>query len=87
MEDKECVCVCTPDFKEHVAGLAQLQQVAVLAKFGDESEITEEQPVGFFLILLLFDLKDKTFVFSRARSASKRFDSRAAGAHLQTHNG
>lgn len=38
--------------------LAELQQVAVFAQFGDESQITEQQPVCSLLVLLLLDLDD-----------------------------
>lgn len=44
---------------ECVVRLAELQQAAVFAQFGDESQKTEQQPVRSFLILLLLDLKDR----------------------------
>lgn len=40
--------------------LAELQQAAVFAQFGDESQKAEQQPICPFLILLLLDLKDNT---------------------------
>lgn len=49
----------TPDTTECVMRLAELQQAAVFAQFGEESQKTEQQPVRSFLVLLLFDLKDR----------------------------
>ena len=37
--------------------LAELQQAAVFAQFGDERQEAEQQPVGSSLLLLLLDLK------------------------------
>lgn len=53
-----CPLFFTPDATECVARLAELQQAAVFAQFGDERQIIEQQPVCFFLILLLLDLKE-----------------------------
>lgn len=38
--------------------LVELQHAAVFAQFGDQSQITEQQPVCSLLLLLLLDLKD-----------------------------
>ena len=48
----------TPDAAACVVRLAELQQAAVFAQFGDECQITEQQPVCSFLILLLIDLRE-----------------------------
>ena len=53
------VWALTQDATECVMRLAEPQQAAVLVEFGDESQITEQQPVCSFLILLLFNLADK----------------------------
>lgn len=50
----------TPDMTECVVRLAELQQAAVLAEFGDKSQITEQQPICSLLILLLFNLTEKS---------------------------
>lgn len=56
----QCYRAFTPDLTECVLRLAELQQAAVFAQFGDERQKTEQQPVGSLFLLLLFDLKHKT---------------------------
>jgi len=52
----------TPDTTQGVVRLAALQQAAVFAQFGEESQKTEQQPVCSSLVLLLLDLKDRKWV-------------------------
>lgn len=46
----------TPDAEERVPGFLELQQTTVLDQLGDQGQVTEQQPISSFLLLLLFDL-------------------------------